>query len=697
MRRLRPRVIALLALVSTLSCESTTELKRNPVPALFELSPEHVFVGSSARTVTLYGEGFVRGSRVKVSALDRPTVFVNDTTLRVTLRETDVATISIFELSVVNGEPGGGTSSPLFLMIGHPRPVVTAVAPTQALVGEIVPTLQVKGRGFTEESQLVIAGVAVASVVSGDTMLTSTETLPLTATSGIKSIVVQNPPPGGASVISGSFQSRNRRPRALSVSADSVLRGIAPAYVIVTGEHLVPGVQAFIGGASRAVTRLSDTQVRVTVSSADVASLGSRSLYLSTPTPGGGASDTLSLRVVVPPPRVLGLNPATATAGAAGFTLQLRGRDFLPDASVEWNGVPRSTTVANDTLLSIALTSADIASEGSRSVQVRIPSRGTSSLLSGFPVLPPAPTLTPGPVVVDLPNRAVVADPVRTALYASVPSTSASYANSVVKLDPLTGAVLDDVFLGSEPDAMAVSDDGSFLYVSLLGAPRVARIDLATFAHSGDLELPAGSLGSVRPEDIVVLPGRPTSVAVSVRNTCCSPRHEGVVLFEGTTMLATRTQGHTGANRITRGPDASFIYGQNNETTEFGFRRIAVHSDGLTEVRVQNLFSGFGSDMQSGGEYAFSNGGQVVSVVDFAVRGNLGVGGPTAVDPARGRVHVLVGGTQIRTFSFTSLAPMGSAAVDGTGLSSLVQWGSDGLALGAGDRIVIVRGTLVGP
>src|SRR5690606_7057702 len=113
------------------------------------------------------------------------------------------------------------------------------------------------------------------------------------------------------------------------------------------------------------------------------------------------------------------------------------------------------------------------------------------------------------------------------------------------------------------------------------------------------------------------------TVAVSVRNTCCSPRHEGVVLFEGTTMLTRRTQGHTGSNRIVPGPDAQFMYGFNNETTEFGFRRIAVLSDGLVETQVTSMFGGFGSEITPAGGYVVTDGGAVISTYDFSLVGSL--------------------------------------------------------------------------
>jgi hypothetical protein len=117
----------------------------------------------------------------------------------------------------------------------------------------------------------------------------------------------------------------------------------------------------------------------------------------------------------------------------------------------------------------------------------------------------------------------------------------------------------------------------------------------------------------------------------------------------------------------------------------------------VAQVRSQSLFSGFDLDIESGGGFAYSTAGNVVSMGSFTLVGTLPASGPVAPDAVRGRVHVLVGGTEIRTFHYASLQPLGTAAVAGSGLGQLIQWGSDGLALGRGDRIVILRGSLIGP
>src|SRR5689334_21609896 len=74
----------------------------------------------------------------------------------------------------------------------------------------------------------------------------------------------------------------------------------------------------------------------------------------------------------------------------------------------------------------------------------------------------------------------LVVDPKTQTLYVSVPSRAGSGGNSVMPIDPKTGALGAPVFVGSEPNRLAVSDDGRYIYVGLDGANSVRRFDLST-------------------------------------------------------------------------------------------------------------------------------------------------------------------------------------------------------------------------
>lgn len=69
-------------------------------------------------------------------------------------------------------------------------------------------------------------------------------------------------------------------------------------------------------------------------------------------------------------------------------------------------------------------------------------------------------------------------DSVGGRLYATVSGTSSASPNSILVIDPATGKVVATKPISNEPNALAVSDDGRFLYVGLDGAGTVQRLRL---------------------------------------------------------------------------------------------------------------------------------------------------------------------------------------------------------------------------
>jgi hypothetical protein len=96
-----------------------------------------------------------------------------------------------------------------------------------------------------------------------------------------------------------------------------------------------------------------------------------------------------------PVPAITTLNPSTATAGSAGFTLTVNGSNFVNGAQVRWNGVAKTTTFVTAVQLTASILVADIALAGTASVTVfnPAPGGGTSNTLT-FTVNNPVPVIT---------------------------------------------------------------------------------------------------------------------------------------------------------------------------------------------------------------------------------------------------------------------------------------------------------------
>lgn len=82
---------------------------------------------------------------------------------------------------------------------------------------------------------------------------------------------------------------------------------------------------------------------------------------------------------VNPVPEAASLLSDSAVAGTGGFTLRVRGRNFVPGSRVHWNGSPRETSFADSTDLRAEILASDIASAGTAAVTVWSPGPGGGS------------------------------------------------------------------------------------------------------------------------------------------------------------------------------------------------------------------------------------------------------------------------------------------------------------------------------
>lgn len=201
--------------------------------------------------------------------------------------------------------------------------------------------------------------------------------------------------------------------------------------------------------------------------------------------------------------------------------------------------------------------------------------------------------------VLNLMHKDLVFDRTRLVYYASVASTDAARGNRIAVVDRNGTILSTSAPVGSNPTALAVSSDGSRLYVGLDGSGEVAQYALPDFTLLGKVTLPSDSFtGQMVAEQISVSPVDPNTIAVSLAVYGISPRHKGVAIIRNMTLLPARTQEHTGSNRIGFGPSGDEVYGFNNETTEFGVRRLVVNSVGVAQAAVVTVTNAsFDSDI----------------------------------------------------------------------------------------------------
>jgi len=579
----------------------------------------------------------------------------------------------------------------------NPTPTLTSADPAKLYLGPGPVPMTLHGSGFMRESRVEWNGVSHPFGWVDSTTITlglSTSDLAVIPTSTVS---VTNPAPGGGTSAVLTLPMAYPVPVLTSISPTSGEAGsfqLTRAGVAIFGSGLFAESKVYWDNG----TELTRTSLGVlgmgVIIPPDLAVAGTHTIWAKNPPPEGGESNRLVLQIYNPLPEIRGVLP-NPVATQWPTSLLVAGTGFTSSSIVRWNGSDRATQVFGDTLVA-DIPASDLAAPGSVSITVYNPPPvgGTSA--------PVALTIAPTPLslVATLPveNVAVVHDATRGVLYASVPATDAARANTVVKIDPASGSIVASLAVSGDPGPMDISDDDRFLYVALRGQPKVVRIDLATFTQ--DIAFDPGTAFGITTgfaDQLVALPGSPRTVAVFVRNA-------GAVLFDdGVARInASAARGLGRGPSLVRGPDGSHVYGYDLGT---GFDLIAnrVTPDGFqVDSIVTGLVAGSGVSLVYGGGLLYASSGVIVDPVAL-VRAGVFLSVPpfwaaVAPDAPNDRIHFLSSQGIISTYDATSRAALqqfGNASI--ANLRVLTRWGTDGLAIGGGAKLVIVRGSLVAP
>jgi len=294
-------------------------------------------------------------------------------------------------------------------------------------------------------------------------------------------------------------------------------------------------------------------------------------------------------------------------------------------------------------------------------------------------------------------------EPVTKRIYASASANSLVHANRLAIIDPERGAI-SSVYFGGTPGRMAIGDLGQFVYVSLPSFNLVRRWNVAAQVYDLDIALGPGIIA----EDLAVQPGHPEAVAISRRNTCCSPRHVDTVLYDNGVARSNTPAQFPGANLIEFGETGARLYGYESETTGFAFIRMTVDPGGIMLASTAGLWTGFDLDFKYGGGRVYSTGGQIYDAESGAFIGTVPWAvaaawtGPVAPDAAIGRAFYArpfnpsTARIEVTTLTGSSIGFITLTNAGGP-MAGIIRWGDDGLAVRSGvGGIALVRSPLVG-
>lgn len=727
--------LAVIALNGTVGSGSGTPVNfevDNPSPTISSIFPSAVSAGVSAPVIAVTGTGFVPATVIKVNGNARTTTFVSKTQVNVTLADADVAAGGSLSITAVNGAPGGGTSTASSVSVTNPAPGYSiALSPQNIVAGGTSPlTVTVTGSNFLQSSTVQVNGAARTTTFVSSTKLTFQLTVADQATGQQFWIQVLNPAPGGGLSASVPLFILNQAPTPVlsQVTPDQIVMGSVDTQITVTGSNLgqqlsngtwVTTSQVQWNGTLLTTAWFSpyggtSQSISATVPASLLTASGTASVSVVSSTSAPATSNALTVTIIPPPPpSVSSITPNTGPINTAA-TLNIYGTGFTSSSTVALNGTDVPSTFVSSTQITVNLPASAVRLPGNLQFTVTTPppGGGTSGALAYTAYVPIA-------------NNSMVLNPSSGLLYVTVPSSAgAPYGNTVVSVDPETGSLGTPIPVGSEPNRIAVSDDGKYLWVGLDGGSAVRRIDVAAAKPDLQFSIAGNNTGwyanPATVQAIAALPGSDTAVVVGTNGTGYSGNSNTIGIYDSGVLRGTAIQNFV--------PAALQVNGTNSEVYAANSNSYAVYTysaGGLTQkgtTVTSGTYTPYNvDDLQVAGGRTYTDMGGVYDAEagallgTFYVTGSTVAQGPTVADTTLGRVFMLdnpqgyvysYGYSQIQAFnisdfnpSSTSVIPVGVATSNNynstSNASHLTRWGTNGLAFRTSIGVYSLRSNLV--
>jgi hypothetical protein len=403
-------------------------------------------------------------------------------------------------------------------------------------------------------------------------------------------------------------------------------------------------------------------------------------------------------------PTIAQMTPASAVAGAAAFTMSVTGTNFVPASVVQFNGSPRTTTFISSTQLQAAITAADVTSASMAQVTVvNPPANGGISPASMFLV-----GTTGGPgfaqVIINQASRDLAYDSTQQLIYASVPGSATTNPNTISVLSLASVAITSSQSVGTNPDILAISGDGHFLYAGIDGTGSVQRFTLPGLVTDINYSLGADPFfGPFFAEDLQVAPGAPHTVAVTLANAGVGPAEQGgVAVFDDAIQRPTKFPG--GFNIVSSlqwGADATKLFGSDGFN---GLDALTVSAGGVSLIQSFNgVARGERIHFSQSNSQIYGEGGEVLSTTG-QMTANFNVGGPMVIDPGLNAAFIIpqnfFGSSTLQAYNLSRFTLNRTIPLNGvTGRPRrMIRWGQNGLAFNTDSgQIVLVAGNFLDP
>ncbi|MBZ4421331.1 hypothetical protein [Myxococcus sp. RHSTA-1-4] len=401
---------------ASVKLESTRGLQSAPFPvpvmtgpALQSMSPPSAQAGTNGAVLLVGGEGFGDDAVIYWNdrALDTlPGPHGSETSLVATL-PADALKLPGTNFVTVRRGTDGTASAPLAFQVvaAAPAPVTRELWPAVLPAGSDPVRLWVYGGGFTPRSVIRLDGQARYTTYDSGTLSTWLDTSDL-STSGVRTVTVHTPGPGGGTSLPLLLKVDARRPVPMfsGLSEMSAPAGSGELSLGVWGAGLGPySVVRWNGEVLPTGSDWATGGYRVTVPARLLQVPGVARLTVSNPAPGGGTSEELRFVIREPGAAAIQLSPRVVEPPRDDVFLSVYGSGFTGDSYVTVDGRTVTSYLQSSTWMTARLTPEDLSTQGPLELRAMTPGEPPSAPAYLHVVGPRPPLLrglTPGVVSV---------------------------------------------------------------------------------------------------------------------------------------------------------------------------------------------------------------------------------------------------------------------------------------------------------
>ena len=662
-------------------------------PTLSSITPTTVQAGSGAFTLTASGTHFATGTTILWDGVPLSTTVNSATQLTAKVSAAQIANAGTVNVGVMKAD--STTSGTLSLTITGGTTTgtfsLTAISPSAVAAGSPDFTLTATGTGFVSGAMITLNGTAITTSFDSATQLHATVAAAQVAAAGTITVGVTNPDKTTTNTLTFTIIAGGvgPPPTLTSINPNTSPNGVtSPVTLTATGTNFVSGSLVMWDGVAMTTTFVSSTQLTATIPASEfdipasffdpATSTATAEVYVLNP--DSTVSNELPFSITISPsttPTLVTIfNPSLtqrSNPGDPGFTLTLCG-DFFASGAVAYFGSTALPTSAPAAAGTDCLNQSPKTNPPIQQVTAQVPASSLAAVAE-IPVTiqnPQSKASNSIPYYVGMniyfdEVSDVVWDARFNLLYVSKPSTAQHSADTVIAFSPRAG--LNDAAAiwiyqlpaGSNPDRLALTADGKYLYVGLDGANAVQQLVIAgaSSAPTAGTTIPLGSgqNGSYYALDIAISPITETTIAVArgvppSQSNLSDVALGGVAIYDGATQRPTIVgpssvpTGNGLLDTIQWSPrrNATSIYAANNENSRGDLYTLNVAANGVSLAAGgdhpavftnPNLFIHL--DTNSG--LLYGDDGLEVNPLGPSVTADALTGGVMNFDPAGGKAY----------------------------------------------------------